>query len=669
MGDPTPLPDLSPLKPIPWSVALLSLASYVVFYLLAYPHIGGAASPVVALWVGLLGWGYGSRVGAWAGLLSIPLHGLLFLGFKAPLEMAFLRPGPYLWIALGFAAGWLRETLERLRASKERYGQLVRRAPVGILVHNGKTVQYANARALEMLGAGAGEVLGKTPRSLLAPESQGVWDTLGEGASAAVAIGDTHRLETEGRAPTLELRLLRPDARTVAVEWTTVPLRLGGGKAFQVVLHDLTRTRELQATLEHLTYRDPVTDLPNRAALRESASGLLVGGRRVGVLWFELQDFRDYISGLGHEGADRLLQTLTQRLAARVRPEDLLAHLGDGSFVLLAPYTEAEELQSRANHLLEGLQPPIVLGGQPVHLRAAVGVAAYPQDGLVLDQLLSAAAAAHAQARAERHPVARYDPQRSQDVREQMSLESDLHEAFEWGSLSLHFQPVLDLCQERIVGVEALARWFHPTRGSVSPGVFIPLAEERGLIRALDRFMLEEALRVAATLPNWVAVNLSAQSFLDPGLPEFVRSCLARFRVEPWRLVLEITERVLALPAKAQPVLSSLQALGVQVAVDDFGTGYSSLGYLREFSLNYLKVDQAFTGRIGESRKDEAILEGIFTLAAGLGLHVIAEGVEKPTQLRWLKEVGGELAQGYHIARPMGVEALRELLESWQTSS
>ncbi|GEM86932.1 putative bifunctional diguanylate cyclase/phosphodiesterase [Meiothermus granaticius] len=660
MGDPTPLPDLSPLKPIPWSVALLSLASYVGFYLLAYPHIGGAASPVVALWVGLLGWGYGPRVGVWAGLLSIPLHGLLFWGLKLPLELAFLRPAPYLWVALGFAAGWLRQTLERLRGSEERYGQLVRQAPVGILVHDGEVVHYANARALQILGAKSGEVLGKPLRALLTPESQQIWETLGEGAPRP-ARGDQ-------TAP-LELKLLRPDAQTVAVEWSAVPLHLGGRKAFQVVLHDLTRTQELQATLEHLTYRDPVTDLPNRAALREFASGLLTKGHTVGVLWLEPQDFRDYISALGHEGADHLLQVLAQRLAASVPPGGLLAHLGGGSFVLLAPYPEVEGPQSLANPLLEGLQSPVLLGGQPIHLRAAVGIATYPQDGLVLDQLLSAAAAAYAQARLERHWVAHYDPRRSQDVREQMSLESDLHEALERGELSLYFQPVLDLCREQIVGVEALARWFHPTRGAVSPGVFIPLAEERGLIRALDRMVLEEALRTAVTLPGWVAVNLSAQSFLDPGLPKFVWDCLDRFGVEPWRLVLEITERVLALPAKAQPVLKELQALGVQVAVDDFGTGYSSLSYLREFNLNYLKVDQAFTGRIGASQKDEAVLEGILILAAGLGLRVIAEGVEKPIQLRWLKEAGGELAQGYHIARPMGTEALHQLLENWQPSS
>lgn len=655
MGEPFSLPESAHPNPVPWSVALLSLASYILVYKLAYPHIMGAASPMAALWVALLGWFYGARVGMWAGVIAIPVHALLFLWLKAPLEMAFLRPGPYLWIGLGFAAGWLRETLDRLRRSEERYHQLVQLAPVGILVHDGEAVQYANPRALQIFEAGPGEILGQKLSAVLAPESRHYLPVL----------------ETErevGRMPTLELKLQRPDRSTVPVEWTTAPLRYAGQKAFQVVLHDLTESQRLQATLEQLTYRDPVTDLPNRAALRESAQELLVGEKPVGVLWLELRDFRDYVSGLGHEATNHLLQMLAQRLLSRARRGDILAHLGEGSFALLAPYTDQEGLAPLATRLLEGLQAPVVLGNQPVHLRAVVGVASHPQNGVDLDQLLSAAAAAHAQARAEGHPVAFYDPRRSQDVREQMSLESDLHEALQNGSLSLNFQPVLDLQHGEIVGVEALARWSHPTRGAVSPGVFIPLAEERGLIRALDRFVLEHALGAAHELPEWIAVNLSAQSFLDPALPEFVRGCLERFRVEPKRLVLEITERMLALPANAQPVLESLQCLGVRVAVDDFGTGYSSLSYLREFSLNYLKVDQAFTGRILGSPKDEAILEGIFTLARGLGLHVIAEGVEKPGQLRWLKGAGCELAQGYHIARPMDAEALTRLLsqkEPW----
>ena len=656
MGELTPLPESPPLKPIPWSVALLSLASYVLLYVLVYPHIMGAASPMVALWVALLGWFYGPRVGLMAGIIAIPVHALLFWGLRVPPETAFLRPGPYLWVALGFAAGWLRETLDRLRLSEERYHQLVQLAPVGILVHDGEAIQYANPRALQIFEASAGDILGQKLSAVLAPES---WHRLG------MVDLDYHTLN---RTPTLELKLQRPDRTTVPVEWTTAPLRYAGQKAFQVVLHDLTESQKLQATLEHLTYRDPVTDLPNRAALRESASEMLVGDKSVGVLWLELQDFRDYVSGLGHEATNHLLQMLAQRLLSRARRGDILAHLGEGGFALLAPYTDQEGLSPLAMRLLEGLQSPIMLGNQPVHLRASVGVAAYPHNGVDLDQLLSAAAAAHAQARAENHPVAFYDPRRSLDVREQMSLESDLHETLQNGGLSLNFQPVLDLKHGRIVGVEALARWFHPTRGMVSPGVFIPLAEERGLIRALDRFVLEEALRAAHELPEWIAVNLSAQSFLDPGLPGFVRSCLERFGVEPRRLVLEITERMLALPSKAQPVLQSLQGLGVQVAVDDFGTGYSSLGYLREFSLNYLKVDQAFTGRISASPKDGAILEGIFTLARGLGLHVIAEGVEKPNQLHWLQGAGCELAQGYHIARPMDTEALVRLLsqqEPW----
>ncbi len=650
MGEPILLPDPMPIKPVPWSVALSSLASYVLVFVLVFPHIGMAASPLVALWIGVLGWFYGARVGVLAGVLAIPLHLLLYVGFRASPELAFLRLSPYLWIGLGFVMGWLRETLDRLHISKEGYHRLVQQAPVGILVHDGQRIQYANPRALQLLGATAGEILGQKLSAIVAPES-------------------LEHLSSRAEAPPpLELQLQRPDHSAVTVEWVTVPLTVQGHTVFQVVLHDLTETRQVQATLEHLTYRDPITGLPNRAALHSAATELLVADKTVGVLWLELHDFRGYVSGLGHEGANALLQMLAQRLLAHARRGDSLAYMGEGSFALLAPSTEHDGYLPLAQRMLEALQPPVMLDQQAVHLRAAVGMASYPHDGADLEALLSAAVAAYAQAKVEAHAVAFYDPRHRQDVREQMSLESDLHQALQSGALSLHFQPVLDLQQDRVVGAEALVRWFHPTRGAVSPGLFIPLAEERGLIRALDRFVLEQALQTARKLPGWVAVNLSAQSFLDPGLPGFVRDCLEYSNVEPKRLVLEITERVLTLPSKAQPVLDSLQALGIQVAVDDFGTGHSSLSYLREFSLNYLKVDQAFTGRISGSEKDEAILQGIFTLARGLGLHVIAEGVERPAQLRWLRSAGCELAQGYHIARPMDDEALNRLLASREPS-
>ncbi|RIH77276.1 putative signaling protein [Calidithermus terrae] len=600
----------------------------------------------------------GVRGGLALGALNFPLHLWLFgrVGESDP-ALVFGQPGFYVGLLLGFASGWVGGLLERLRASEERYRSLVETAPLGVLVHDGERVLFANPEAGRVLGARRPEELvGRPVLSLV-------------GAEDLPRVRQRLAALEQGRPQVglAEETLCRLDGAPVVAEVAAARVRYGERQAVQVVLRDLSAQRQLQGTIERLTYRDPVTGLPNRAALHEAGAKILALAHRQGwgvaALWLRLGELALWQDVLGQRSADGLLRGVAERLRRVARGQDWLAYCGGGEFAFVAQNAALTGALRLARRLQAVLDTPLELegGGAPARLSLVVGVALYPKDAAGLEELLSAAHAAAQRAQAEGCWLALFDPEGARRARERVALEGELRQALGEGGLVLHYQPVLDLRSGQVAGAEALARWPHPSRGAVSPEVFIPLAEERGLIRELDRYVLRRALGEAAALPGWVAVNLSAQSFQEPGLPRFLRESLERSGVRPGELVLEITERTLADPRSAQPVLQRLKELGVRVAVDDFGTGYSSLSYLRSFPLDHLKIDRSFVRGIGRHPEDEAVLRGILSLAGSLGLECVAEGVETAEQAEWLRREGCALAQGYHFARPMPPEHLATL--------
>ena len=444
--------------------------------------------------------------------------------------------------------------------------------------------------------------------------------------------------------------------------------------AVVITTRDVTDRRDLEHRLRWLAFRDELTGLANRALLRDRLTHALLARDRdqrvVALLYLDLDGFKQVNDTLGHAEGDRLLVEAAARLAEAARPGDTVARLGGDEFaVLLELGSDDGHAWPIAQRLLDRLAAPYVLSGTEVRVTASVGitVAGPGSDADVL--LLEADLAMYAAKSAGKSRCTMYDPHMRERVLERAELERHLRQALADGQLWLQYQPILDLARNEVVGLEALARWQHPTRGLVPPPEFVAVAEESGLIDQLGAWVLEEACAFAATLHDAghrlrLAVNLSPRQLRDPLLPSVVARALERARLTPAALLLEITEAlVLSDGDDAVARLDALRRLGVRIAIDDFGTGYSSLSYLPRLPIDVLKVDSSFVGGITSNHDLHALTAAIVSLGSQLGLDVVAEGVEEQAQADTLRAMGCPLAQGYLFAQPLsGADVLPYLI-------
>ncbi|MEY2463373.1 MAG: hypothetical protein QOH64_1511 [Acidimicrobiaceae bacterium] len=440
---------------------------------------------------------------------------------------------------------------------------------------------------------------------------------------------------------------------------------------------DSVRRLELEeGRIKHLAYHDALTGLPNGRMFGETLDAALVSaaanGSSLAVLFCDLDRFKTVNDSFGHAQGDQLLRLAAARLSGCTRQGDLVARLGGDEFtVLLSDLKDDDEAVAVGERILDGLRQPFVVDGQELFLSVSVGSAFYPEDGEDADALLKNADVAMYRAKAAgRNSQVRYMPAMNARARDLLALETDLHNALSRGELQVHYQPVLDATR-RIVGVEALARWPHPELGWIPPSDFIPLAEESGLILALDEWVLNEACRQAKTWQDLgfpslrVAVNLSAHQFSRPSLPDVVRSALAAAALAPELLELELTETAaMGQPDRVAVVLQELTKLGVHLAIDDYGTGYSICGHLKDFPISRLKIDRSFVAGLPLDRYDCAIVSSTISLAHSIGIEVTAEGVEDTAQADFLLALGCDLLQGYLFAKPMPADQLNRQLEA-----
>jgi diguanylate cyclase (GGDEF)-like protein len=453
------------------------------------------------------------------------------------------------------------------------------------------------------------------------------------------------------------------DQRWIALSRRALP---DGGSV--LIFEDVTERKQAEDRIAHMARFDELTGLPNRNLFRERIAGALDRiRRRDGVMAMHLIDldhFKSVNDTLGHPVGDLLLKAIGQRLEAVVRRGDTVARLGGDEFVVLqSRLTRAEETGRTAERLLQALSAPLNIEGHRVHITASIGVALAPHDGLDPDELLKKSDMALYAAKADGRGVFRFfEPAMDAAAQARRTLEMDLRNALGRGEMEVYFQPLVDLGTERICACEALLRWHHPERGLISPAEFIPIAEETSLIIQLGEWVLNQACAEAKKWPAdvRVAVNLSPTQFKDGNLPTAVVTALARSRLAPGRLELEITETVLLQDSHAtMRAMRQLQTLGVRMSLDDFGTGYSSLSYLRKFPFQKIKIDGSFVRDLGADDGSIAIIRAVAGMGADLGMDITVEGIETEEQLRLVKAEGCTEAQGYFLGRPMPAEAIR----------
>jgi diguanylate cyclase (GGDEF)-like protein/PAS domain S-box-containing protein len=512
-------------------------------------------------------------------------------------------------------------------------------------------------------------------------------DVLMNDGSALLAVTHPHdrertRLTMRRSGETLEpwrieCRVVRPDGTISWVAGEAVPRRYeDGGTIWHGYVHDVTASKLSEQRISFLAYHDALTGLENRLGLRSKLDEMLqVAGRRCGalaVLMIDLDRFKYVNDTLGHDVGDELLVEVGRRLKDTVRPSDVVARLGGDEFVLvLDDIPDEREVTCAVQKLFRQLRGNFRLSDRAVYTTCSIGISRFPQDGADGSTLLKHADLAMYTAKANGGDSYRLFETNMRPGTDRLSLEVELRDALERNEVEINYQPRIDTITGRPTAVEALVRWRHPTRGLVPPALFIPIAEETGLIEAIGQWVLEKACQ---DLREWldgggeplrVSVNLSPIQFARDELPERVASVLERWRLPPGLLELEITETVaMRSPELAARHLARLRALGVCLAVDDFGTGHSSLARLKLLNVDCVKIDRSLVEDCAADPHDAALCRAAIALGLALGLEVVAEGVETQDQRQFLAQEHCSTIQGYLIAAPMPAAEAFSLIKS-----
>ncbi len=513
-----------------------------------------------------------------------------------------------------------------------------------------------NPAFTELTGYSEAEVLGRNPRLLSAGSTEpevfrSMWSSLHQHGAWQGELWD-RRKSGEAYPKWLSISVVRDNAGRITHH-------IGS-------FIDISELKATQERIRHLAHHDTLTNLPNRFSLHEKLEQALSfcrrNNRQLALMLIDLDRFKTINDTLGHHAGDALLVQVADRLRATVRDSDIVARLGGDEFVVALPgINSPSDAAHLADKIARRISEPYQIIGQEQRTSPSIGICLYPNDAVEIGDLLKNADVAMYHAKAQgRGNYQFFTEDMHIAMTQRMTIEADLRLALERQEFVLHYQPQLDLRRGTIVGVEALIRWQHPTRGMVPPNEFIPVAEETGMIGAIGDWVLAEACR---QLRAWqddgiqhlrMSINLSASQFMDKTLPDRIHELLGQYGLEAGLIDLEVTESMsMASPDESISVMRTLSGSGLTLSIDDFGTGYSSLAYLKLLPIRTLKIDRSFVKDIETDPNDADICDVTVLLAHKLGLEVVAEGVENEAQLKFLLSIGCEKVQGYLISRPL----------------
>ena len=556
----------------------------------------------------------------------------------------------------------LFEEQERARVTLNSIGDAVMTTDVSC------RVTYLNAVAEELTGWTRKSATGRPIKEVFRIIDSNTREVARNPMAAAIRDDKTVAL-------TPNCVLVRKDGFEAAIEDSAAPIhdRRGRVTGSVIAFHDVSSARTLANKMSYLAQHDSLTDLPNRVLLNDRLSQAMTMARRhghqLGVLFLDLDHFKGINDSFGHDAGDLVLQAVAKRLPKCLRSSDTISRQGGDEFlIILAELARGQDAAVSAGKLLRALQEPLP-GPHNLSVSGSIGVAIYPDDGMDAETLIKHADLAMYQAKKSgRNTYQFFQADLSAGAVERQSLEKDLRVALERKELVLLYQPKLDLETGAINGVEALLRWRHPTRGLLLPAEFIHIAEECGLIVPIGRWVLREACRQAQAWRGAehsqlrIAINVSPVELREKSFEADLRASLQATGVDPGCVELELTETFLMQDEKATAVvLQSLKDTGVQIALDDFGTGYSSLSHLKRFPFDILKIDQSFVRDIATNADDASIVSAMISMGKNLRVRVVAEGVETPEQLAFLRKECCPEGQGFYFSRPVTADGFQRL--------
>ncbi len=516
-------------------------------------------------------------------------------------------------------------------------------------------VSYISSRMSALLGKPAGQLLGHSLPALLGGHAE---------------LG---RVLLEKKPfNSLEMELSTPrGARWISIAGDPIVDTAGRFEGFRGVGSDVTEIRQTQERLTHLANVDVLSGLPNRGRVRqllgEALRAATTGNVPCAIMFLDLDGFKPVNDTFGHPKGDAVLRAVAKRLVDEVGADGHVGRMGGDEFAIVVPDAQSRrKVETLADRIIAAIKEPYLIDQTEIRIGVSIGCAFGPIDGATVDDLILKADLALYQAKDAGRGVARYFSSELQSEQEdRVRLEADLRSAIASKQFHLAFQPLINAKTQKLIGFEALIRWNHPKRGFVPPNVFIPVAEESGLMPAIGEWVIDEACRAAATWPEpiTVALNISPKQIVLPALPNTVSEALARYKLAGNRIELEVTEGVfLGDNGSTLDVLKRLRALGVGIALDDFGTGYSSIGYLNKAVFHKLKIDGSFVREAGSRPENVAIIQSIVQLAKSFRMSITAEGVETAEDFERMRDLGCDTIQGYLFGKPLAYERANQMV-------